>query len=104
MARNQAKKRQSSGSRKGQKKMDIIEKIKADYKASKTSEVKHEEKKPYSEMTDAEKLKVKSEQLKKAKSKNKEQAEYIEYLEQMVRAYAAEVGKLQKNLKEVSQR
>lgn len=69
---------------KGQKKMSIVEQLEKQFEELQKQDEKKEEKKSYSEMTDAEKLKVKTEQLKKEKAKNKELQKKIEFYQNWI--------------------
>lgn len=69
---------------KGQKKMNIIEQLEKQFEELQKQDETKEEKKSYSEMTDAEKLKVKTEQLKKEKAKNKELQKKIEFYQNWI--------------------
>lgn len=65
--------------------MNIIEQLEKEFQKQQKKDEKIVEKKSYSDMTDGEKLKVKTEQLKKAKAKNKELQAKVEFLEAFIK-------------------
>lgn len=64
--------------------MGIIDELNKQFEELQKEHEKKTEKKAYADMTDAEKLKVKSDQLKKAKARNKELQAKIDFLEDFI--------------------
>lgn len=72
-------------SREGKNKMsNIIDQLEQAFAESQKKDEKKPEKKSYSDMTDAEKLKVKTAQLKKEKAKVKELQEKLEFYQKYI--------------------